>query len=360
MTITCQPMDATAGAPSYYAQNERQNMAPLYGGGGGVPLAARSGFRVGTPSNILTATSTTWTLGPCSAVISPNAATAQGSYRWATDQNITGTGAQGVQAADPTYDRKDIVYIQINDSSSGDGSGALTAPVLYAAGVPNATPVAPDLTGSRARSFLVATITVPKVGGGSPTVVLNPAVFVAAGAKLPIFSAGERALLTPYLGFEIQRLDLTQVSPAGIREMWNGTTWDHFGHSEWTFAATGIPATTVWGSGALTNDAAGTTDTGFVTSPGSDRLTFRDAGLYDIHLVGSWGTGTTGRAFSQIGDGGSNSWTRSSAAVGENLVSTNIPNFRCAANTTIFLTTYLAFASGLTSWTGRARVTRKG
>src|SRR5438128_2164290 len=118
MTITCQPMDATSGAPAYSAQNERQNLAPLYGGGSGVALAARSGFRVGTPSNILTASSTTWLLGPCSAVITPGAATAQGSYRWATDANVSGT----VTASDETYTRKDIVYIQVGDSSSGDGS----------------------------------------------------------------------------------------------------------------------------------------------------------------------------------------------------------------------------------------------
>ena len=353
MTITCQPMDASGGSPAFSAQNERQALAPLFGGGSGLALAARSGFRIGTPSNILSATSSTWTLLPCSAVITPGFATAQGSYRWSSDSNITG----GMTAADATYTRKDIVYIQVNDSSSGDGSGALSAPPQYLAGTPTATPTAPALP---ARSFLVGTITVPQVGGGSPTVVLNPAVVVAAGAKLPIFSAGERALLTPYVGMEIQRMDLTQISPTGIREMWNGSNWEHYGQSEWTFAATGIPATTVWGTGVLTNDAAGTTDTSFVTTPGSDRLTLRDAGLYDIHLVGSWGTGTTGRAFSQIGDGGSNSWSRSSAAIGENLINTSIPNFRCAANTTIFLTTYLAFASGTTSWTGRARVTRKG
>ena len=95
MTITCQPMDAdlSTGLPAYSAQNERQNMAALYGGGSGLALGARSGFRVGTPSNILTATSTTWTLGPCAAVINPGAATAQGSYRWATDANVVGTGA---------------------------------------------------------------------------------------------------------------------------------------------------------------------------------------------------------------------------------------------------------------------------
>lgn len=201
MTITCQPMDATSGSPAYSAQNERQALAPLFGGGSGVALAARSGFRVGTPSNILTATSTTWTLVPCSAVISPGAATAQGSYRWATDANATGS----VTAADATYARKDIVYIQVNDSSSGDGSGALTAPVSYLAGTPSASPVAPTLP---ARSFLVGTISVPIAGGGSPTVVLNPAVFVAAGAPQPVFSQAERDALTAYDGLMVERMDV--------------------------------------------------------------------------------------------------------------------------------------------------------
>ena len=217
MTITCQPMDATSGAPAYSAQNERQNMSALFGGGGGVALAARSGFRVGTPSNILTATSTTWTLGPSSAVISPGNATAQGSYRWATDTNVTGT----VTASDATYARKDIVYIQVNDSSSGDGSGALTANVLYAAGTPSATPVAPDLTGTRARSFLVGTITVPQTGGGSPTVVRNPAVFVAAGAPQPVFSQSERDAMTAYDGLDVKRMDL----PGRPIDTYNGTAW---------------------------------------------------------------------------------------------------------------------------------------
>ncbi len=214
MTITCQPMDATSGAPAYSAQNERQNMSALFGGGGGVALAARSGFRVGTPSNILTATSTTWTLGPSSAVISPGAATAQGSYRWSADANVTGA----VTAADATYARKDIVYIQVNDSSSGDGSGALTAPPTYLAGTPASSPVAPTLP---ARSFLVGTITVPQTGGGSPTVVRNPAVFVAAGAPQPVFSQAERDAMTAYDGLDVKRMDL----PGRPIDSYNGTAW---------------------------------------------------------------------------------------------------------------------------------------
>lgn len=213
MTITFLQPDGVA----ITAQQERQGSAALYGGGANRRLGGRSGFRIDTPSNVLTASSTTWTLTPCAAMIDPGATTHQGMYGWATDANVTGS----VTAADATYARKDIVYIQINDSSSGDGSGALTANVLYAAGTPSASPVAPDLTGTRARSFLVGTITVPQTGGGSPTVVLNPARFAAAGAPLPVYSQAERDALTAYDGLMVLRMDL----PGRPLDTYNGSGW---------------------------------------------------------------------------------------------------------------------------------------
>lgn len=209
MTITFTQPD---GVP-ITAQGERQASAALFGGGAGRPLGGRSGFRVDTPSTILTASSTTWTLLPCSAQIDPGASTHQGMYGWASDQNITGD----VDAADATYARKDIVYIQVNDSSAGDGSGALTAPVVYLAGTPSATPTAPALP---ARSFLVGTITVPQTGGGSPTVVLNPARFVAAGATLPVSSQTEQDALTQYPASQIIRTDDKYKEYVS-----DGTTW---------------------------------------------------------------------------------------------------------------------------------------
>jgi hypothetical protein len=184
------------------AQRFRQAHAPLFGGGSGRRLGGRSGFRVDTPSNVLTVTSTTWTLVPCAVEIDPGASTHQGMYGWATDANVSG----GVTAADSTYGRKDIVFIRINDSSAGDGSGAMTAPVEYLAGVPSDNPAAPVLP---ARSFLVGTINVPIAGGGSPTVVRNPAVFVAAGGILPVWSQGEFDALIPFEGFTVRRMDLT-------------------------------------------------------------------------------------------------------------------------------------------------------
>lgn len=200
MTITFLAPDGVAVT----AQQERQAKAAQHGGGSGRQLGGRSGFRVGTPSNILTATSTTWTLGPCAAEIDPGASTHQGMYGWASDANITGSGPTGVVAADATNPRKDIVYILVNDSSAGDGSGTVFTNVLYLAGTPSATPAAPALP---ARSFLVGTITVPQVSGGSPTVVLNPARYVAAGAPLPVESQTAQDALTQYPASEIIRTD---------------------------------------------------------------------------------------------------------------------------------------------------------
>jgi len=210
MTIVYLQPDGVAIA----AQAERQGSAAFHGGGAGRPLGGRSGFRVDTASTILTATSTTWTLVPCSAMLDPGASTHQGMYGWSTDANVTGS----VTAADATYARKDIVYIQVNDSSAGDGSGATTAPVLYLAGTPSASPVAPTLP---ARSFLVGTITVPQSGGGSPTVVLNPARYVAAGGIQPVYSLAERDALTKYDMLAVRRGDIAE-RPI---EVWDGATW---------------------------------------------------------------------------------------------------------------------------------------
>ncbi|MGK3957900.1 hypothetical protein ACLKOZ_17110 [Arthrobacter sp. R4] len=290
MTITFLQADGV----ELSAQRFRQGQAATHGGGSGRRLGGRSGFRVDTPSNVLTATSTTWTLGPCAAMIDPAASTHQGMYGWSSDANETGS----VTAADATYARKDIVYIQVNDSSAGDGSGALTAEVEYLAGTAAASPVAPALP---ARSFLVGTITVPVSGGGSPTVVLNPDKYVVAGGRLPIESQAKRDALTPYLGLEILRTDLTQVGSSGTVERYNGTGWDHFGHSEYTTISNGVTAGTV-SLGAFTQVTGKTTDTGFITIVANGGVRADKAGVYTIDVVQKMSTGASGRAFVTIED----------------------------------------------------------
>lgn len=206
MTITLLQPDGV----QITAQQFRQGQAATHGGGSGRQLGGRSGFRVGTPSTVLTATSTTWTLGPCAAMLDPGASTHQGMYGWSSDANVTGD----VTAADATNPRKDIVYIQVNDSTAGDGSGEVTANVKYVAGTPGPTPVAPALgVPGRERSFLVGTITVPQAGGGSPTVVLNPARYVSAGGILPVTTDAEATALTQSPGLTVSYGDgLTATS----------------------------------------------------------------------------------------------------------------------------------------------------
>lgn len=191
------------------ATQERQAKAATHGAGANRPLGGRSGFRVDTPADVLTVTATSWTLKPCAAMIDPGASAHQGMYGWSSDSNITGAPT----APDATYPRKDIYYIQVNDSSAGDGSGALTAPVLYLAGTPSASPTAPALP---VRSFLIGTSTVPQTGAGAPTVLLNPARYAAAGGILPVADDAEALGLSHSKG-------LTVAWPDGLTGTSNGT-----------------------------------------------------------------------------------------------------------------------------------------
>lgn len=224
MTITLYMPDGVAIS----ATQERQAKAALYGGGAGRPLGGRSGFRVDTPADVLTVTTSSWTLKPCSAMIDPGASTHQGMYGWVSDNNITQASIPGSPVAqDSTLPRKDIYYIQISDPTAGDGTASVNSDVKYAAGTPNANPQAPALP---PRSFLIATVNVPQVGGGSPTVVLNPARFVAAGGVLPIYSQAELdALPNKYDGLTIKRMDLPgRPDFAFDGTNWNGQAWTSY------------------------------------------------------------------------------------------------------------------------------------
>ena len=332
------------------AQAERQGSAALYGGGSGRQLGGRSGFRVGTPSDTLTATSTTWTLKPCAAMIDPGASTHQGMYGWASDANITGA----VTASDATYARKDIVYIQVNDSTAGDGSGATNANPAYLAGTPSATPAAPALP---ARSFLVGTIDVPKTGAGSPTVTLNPARFVAAGAPLPVTLA-ERDALTKYDGLTVQRMDI----PGRPFETWNeaGATWGRgVQHVEFTFNAAGVPDGTLWGPGALALDTgAASTDTTLASSPSADMIQL-NKGTYSVAFLISTNRVSTGISWVQVRKG-DDSDVYAHGAGNEVWASTAVPNLRVTADNTQLRMRLKWSSGGAVTITGRVRITKIG
>lgn len=165
MAITVLPIDASAGAPSYTAQQTRQAFSALMGPApAGRPLGVRSGVRQGTPSTTVSLSGTgsmTWTVAAHAGIIDAETAAA-GPYLYATDGTDTGT----ITAANATNPRIDIIYVQVNDAVQ-DGSGQRGGVVGYLAGVANATPYAPA---APPRSMVLATINVPASGGGNPAV----------------------------------------------------------------------------------------------------------------------------------------------------------------------------------------------
>lgn len=164
MATTAFPLDASSGAPSYNAQAIRQAFSSFLGTApSGRPLGATSGVRPGTPSTTVSLSSFTWRCAAVSGVLDVETSATAGPYLFATDGTDSGT----VQAADSTNPRVDIIYIQLNDNVQ-DASGAESASVSYLAGTPAASPVAPSPPNSR--TLVLAQISVPKNGGGAPSV----------------------------------------------------------------------------------------------------------------------------------------------------------------------------------------------
>lgn len=168
MTITVFPVDAVSGSPTYAGQNLRDALSVLCGyAPTSRPLGATSGVRPGTPTNTVTATSTTWTVKPHSGVVDAESAAAAGPYLYASDANTTGS----VTAANATNPRIDIIYARVDDPSQGDGSTTPAVSFQYQAGTAAASPTAPSpsVTPST-RALVLANISVPASGGGSPSV----------------------------------------------------------------------------------------------------------------------------------------------------------------------------------------------
>lgn len=192
MTNTALPVNASAGSPAFSALQTRQAIAGMSGNGSARVLGAPSGYWPGRQPTVLTVTSTTWTIGPFAALVDPAFTTTQGGYWVSADANNTNTN---VAAADATNPRIDILYVQVNDTDI-DSSGSRTPTIAYLAGTAAASPVAPA---TPARSFVLATISVPHSGAGSPTIAINNTFAVAAGGILPVANAtvGNAQLTNP-------------------------------------------------------------------------------------------------------------------------------------------------------------------
>lgn len=173
----------------------------------GTALGSRSGVRPGDPGLTVTLAGSTIN---CSAGAAAIAYTGQGVYKAAFPSSVSpGT----LTAAHATLDRIDLVYLRVWDNAV-DASGLNKADIVYLAGTPAASPVAPTPAGTQIYIPL-ATITVPHSGAGSPSVSTAVRPFtVAPGGILP-------STATPTGLYVGQFWD----DGTNLRR-WNGSSWD--------------------------------------------------------------------------------------------------------------------------------------
>jgi len=139
-------------------------------------------------------------------------------------------------------------------------------------------------------------------------------------------------------------------------EKWNGSTWKTSAHSEWTKTAQVVPVNTVWGVGALTQDATKSTDAAFISHPSGNVLKFRDAGTYVVTFSTKSNAILSTRAFIQFDNPAGTDAIRA-PITGEDRGVVTIPNFRAAADDQLVFTAYHESGASRTM-DFRIRVTR--
>ncbi|WP_051877190.1 hypothetical protein [Streptomyces natalensis] len=176
----------------------------------GTALGSLSGVRPGDPGLTVTLAGTTIN---CSAGVATVAYAGQGVYRAAFPTSVSpGT----YTAPHATLNRIDLVYLRVWDNSV-DASGLNKADIVYLAGTPSSTPVAPTPAGTQIYMPL-ATITVLSVSNGGTASVSTSVrpVAVAPGGIWPSSTAPS----SPYTG---------QYYDSGTDLLrWNGSSWDTY------------------------------------------------------------------------------------------------------------------------------------
>lgn len=177
------PANSVGGVPSYTGDGLRAVDSIFIGGGSSSrPFGGTSGVGPRTPVTTVTATSTTWTVGAHAGYIDAESSPEAGGYRYAVTSS-GGLPTGNMNAADPTYSRIDLISMQVSDPAESDGSTLPGVSPVYTPGAPAATPVAPP---PPPRSLLLAQITVPKAGAGSPSVVwVAPYLGAAIAQNVP-------------------------------------------------------------------------------------------------------------------------------------------------------------------------------
>lgn len=214
------PVDAVGGVPNYTGQLARQALSVLMGGRKSVrPLGARSGVAAGSPSGIVMATSVAWTVNPHAGVLDLQTAATAGGTLYAIDVAVAGS----MTPADASNQRVDSLFIRHDDPSQSDGSSVPAPTITYVAGTPGAAGGARGAAGGPpvvpSRAFELAQITVPPVGGGSPSVAVVAQYVVASGGIVPCRSNtfGDYPS-SPYVGQYIDDATL------GLCR-WDGSQW---------------------------------------------------------------------------------------------------------------------------------------
>lgn len=177
--------------------------------GDGTVLGSRSGVRPGSPDMTTTLAGSTINVSPGVAMVFYSA---QGVYRVALGST---TSPGTLTAAHATLDRIDLVYLRVWDNAV-DASGLNQGDVVYLAGTPSSTPVAPTPAGTQIYMPL-ATITVPHSGGGSPSVSTAVRPYTTAPGGI---LTSTTAPSSPYTG---------QYYDNGTNLLrYNGSTWDTY------------------------------------------------------------------------------------------------------------------------------------
>jgi hypothetical protein len=211
MTARVWPADAVGGAPLYSGRALRQLLGSLITGGTAArPLGGRTGVTPGTPSNTVTATTSTWSVKTHSGCMDVEASVIAGTYIYAFDTAVSGS----MNAADATNPRIDLISVQLSDPAESDGSSTPGVSVVYTAGTAAASPAVPA---APARSLVLARLTVPAAGGGSPAVSWVAPYTVASGGVIPV-SGTSQYPASPYVGQYIDDAALGLLR-------WNGTAW---------------------------------------------------------------------------------------------------------------------------------------
>ncbi len=253
-------VDTIFPTPNTYTprQGRQANAAMMAGATAARPLGAFTGVRPGTPSNTVTATTSTVTVQPFGGTADVQTAAIAGPYEFAFDTVYT----VPLVAQSATVPRSDIVYVQINDNQE-DGTGSTnssSATRVYQAGTTVTVPTPPNT-----RTFIIAVINVP-ITGSSPTVTWVAPYTIAAGGVQPVDTLAHlNAAAGSYVG---QYADVNADTVNNGLYRWSGTAWTLGGSAPGTLTlGSGITVPTsyavklerngniVTGAFALTNSA---------------------------------------------------------------------------------------------------------